>query len=278
VSGGDGGDGGVGGRGGGHVRICAFHLDNRGVIDADGGNGGNGQRGSQGDYNDYYCQFVERDAAGGGGGGGGGGDAGDGGTVVIRFVVMIDEGEIHSNGGHGGAGGAAGGSRCDELVHPYGGLQVYHYGSPGCAPGEGGSGHGGYGGESDVGVMCGPTSHGEAGSAGADGALGVVDVGCTPVPEVPQAFALRQNAPNPFNPVTTIEYEVPFAGGRVLLEVFNAAGRRVRTLVDCVQNPSVQSVTWRGLDDDGQRVPSGVYFYRLSAPGYENTKRMLLLK
>jgi hypothetical protein len=91
-------------------------------------------------------------------------------------------------------------------------------------------------------------------------------------------FGLKQNTPNPFNPATTISYVVPAGGADVRLEIFDLRGRRVRTLVDCFQIGGPQSVRWHGLSDEGERVPSGVYFYRLAAAGQEDMKKMLLLK
>lgn len=97
----------------------------------------------------------------------------------------------------------------------------------------------------------------------------------------PVAYANRlANAyPNPFNPTTTIEYGIASAG-RVSLRIYNAAGQLVRTLVDEEQAPRPEgfSVTWNGKDDRGQSAASGVYFYRLTAKGFERTKKLVLLK
>ncbi len=113
-----------------------------------------------------------------------------------------------------------------------------------------------------------------------DLAFGIETTHGTGVPEdeVPEGFGLRQNVPNPFNPVTTIAYEVPAGGGRVTLQVFDVGGRLVATLVDGAEPEGERSVTWRGVDEEGRELPSGVYFYRLVAPGYETTRKMLLLK
>jgi hypothetical protein len=89
---------------------------------------------------------------------------------------------------------------------------------------------------------------------------------------------LRQNYPNPFNPVTTIRYQVKTAGP-VTLKVYNVAGQLVRTLVDeTVEAGRVYEVTWRGQNDAGHDVSSGVYFYKLVASDYVETKKMVLLK
>jgi hypothetical protein len=97
----------------------------------------------------------------------------------------------------------------------------------------------------------------------------------------PVAFAntLDDNYPNPFNPTTTIKYSIASAG-RVSLKVYNAAGQLVRTLVDEEQAPTAEgfSVTWDGASNTGEKVASGVYFYRLTANEFSQTKKMVLLK
>ena len=94
---------------------------------------------------------------------------------------------------------------------------------------------------------------------------------------VPRTFALRQNAPNPFNPVTVISYQLP-REVRVRIEVFDIAGKLVATLVDEDQTPGVKSVTWDGTNADGEKVASGVYMYRMSAGDHTSRKMMVLLK
>jgi hypothetical protein len=102
-----------------------------------------------------------------------------------------------------------------------------------------------------------------------------------PVGIDPVAYADRlENAyPNPFNPATTITYSIASAG-RVSLKVYNAAGQLVRTLVDEDQSPRPEgfTVTWDGLGDRGGRAASGVYFCKLTAREFSQTKKMVLLK
>jgi len=97
----------------------------------------------------------------------------------------------------------------------------------------------------------------------------------TPLPE---RFALRQNAPNPFNPSTMIRYEVPIGGGVVRLEIFDARGRLVRRLVDGPQPAGCHRIVWRGEDVAGQLVATGIYFCRLRAPGYDGRLKMSLVR
>jgi len=94
----------------------------------------------------------------------------------------------------------------------------------------------------------------------------------------PRSLGLRQNVPNPFNPSTRIEYDVPSGGARVRLDIYDVAGRRVRTLVSGRQSAGNKQVEWDGRTDAGTAVPSGVYFYRLSANGRVETRRMVLAK
>jgi hypothetical protein len=91
-------------------------------------------------------------------------------------------------------------------------------------------------------------------------------------------WALSQNFPNPFNPVTTIRYDVRAGGGQVSLRVFDVSGRLVRTLVDGHEVEGSKAVTWNGTNDRGQSVASGIYFYRMAAPGFTETKKMVLLR
>lgn len=112
--GGDGGDGGAGGKGGGHVKIYAYHLDDHGIIHADGSPAKNGKPGEDGEYYAYPKPFESRDFTGGGGGGGAGGDGGDGGTVDIRYVNLSSLGTYHANGGASGYGGDGGDAQYNQ--------------------------------------------------------------------------------------------------------------------------------------------------------------------
>jgi len=98
------------------------------------------------------------------------------------------------------------------------------------------------------------------------------------VDEVPAAAArLEANYPNPFNPTTRIAFNLTRSGA-VKLEVFDLRGRLVRTLVNGNLGADEHVVTWHGRDDNGSQVASGVYLYRLSAPGFEESRRMVLMK
>jgi hypothetical protein len=97
-------------------------------------------------------------------------------------------------------------------------------------------------------------------------------------PNLPSVSGLMQNHPNPFNPTTTIAYDVATAG-HVTVEVYDVSGRLVRRLVNTHKDAGRHEVSWDGRDMRGSSVHTGVYFYRMNAPGYQSpAKKMLLLK
>jgi len=88
----------------------------------------------------------------------------------------------------------------------------------------------------------------------------------------PLEFALNQNYPNPFNPSTTITFLIP-RSGEVSLRIFNLLGEEVTTLVTGIREAGTHTVQW---DATGQ--PSGVYFYRLRAGEFVETRKLVLLR
>ncbi len=99
---------------------------------------------------------------------------------------------------------------------------------------------------------------------------------------LPTVFALEQNYPNPFNPSTSIRYQLPEAS-MVNISVYNVLGQKVTTITSEFQTAGFYSILWKGNDDKGQRVSSGLYLYHLdamSASGkkFTSTKKMLLVK
>ncbi len=100
----------------------------------------------------------------------------------------------------------------------------------------------------------------------------------TPSAVAPAAKAtLDQNVPNPFNPSTTITYQID-RPGTIRLDIYDARGRHILTLAEGVASAGVQSVSWNGTDRNGRTVASGVYFYQLRTAETTLTKRMVLLK
>ena len=95
---------------------------------------------------------------------------------------------------------------------------------------------------------------------------------------LPTTFALGQNAPNPFNPATTIAFEVPADAGLVTLSIFDVSGRKVRTLEQGNLAPGRYSRTWQGRDDSGRHISSGVYFYKLTGNGFTETRKMVVVQ
>ena len=95
----------------------------------------------------------------------------------------------------------------------------------------------------------------------------------TPVSnQVPENFALAQNYPNPFNPATTIKFDIAKTS-LVNLTIFNIAGREIEVLANRTMNPGSYSLNW-----DAGRFSSGIYFYRLTAGDFVQTKKMMLIK
>jgi len=94
---------------------------------------------------------------------------------------------------------------------------------------------------------------------------------------VPTVFRLYQNHPNPFNPQTTIRFDLPRAA-QVSVRIYDVRGQLVNRLVDRTFPPGVHSVVWDGATSTGGRAASGVYFYELKTTGFRDVKKMLLLK
>jgi hypothetical protein len=96
-------------------------------------------------------------------------------------------------------------------------------------------------------------------------------------PTAPAASFLAQNFPNPFNPTTKIAFGLA-APANVSLRIYDAAGRLVRVLVDEARPAGNYSELWDGLDSRGAAVASGIYFYRLTAGSFTETRKMALLR
>ncbi|MFC1539409.1 right-handed parallel beta-helix repeat-containing protein [Candidatus Latescibacterota bacterium] len=97
--------------------------------------------------------------------------------------------------------------------------------------------------------------------------------------QVPGSFMLYQNAPNPFNPLTTIEYAIPAGKSEyVILNVYDIRGALVRTLVDHIGSPGIHSVVWDGTDESGNNVSSGIYIYMLQAGEFRKSNKMILMR
>jgi hypothetical protein len=136
-------------------------------------------------------------------------------------------------------------------------------------------------------TICTPLGTKISGAVDADPAL------CTPPPAflvldrtvvaedqvlVPQRFDMSQNFPNPFNPVTTIMYGVPSPGAQVEIVIYDVTGRRVVDLVRAHRTPGRYRMTWDGHNSRGEQVASGVYFIRMRAGAFVETRKLHLLR
>jgi FlgD Ig-like domain len=99
----------------------------------------------------------------------------------------------------------------------------------------------------------------------------------SPVPSHSMVAELKANYPNPFNPRTTIAFELA-SSQSVRLSVYSLDGRLVRHLADGVRGEGSHEVLWDGLDNRGSAVPSGTYFYRLQAGSVDQTRSMVLVR
>jgi len=95
--------------------------------------------------------------------------------------------------------------------------------------------------------------------------------------KIPSAYALAQNFPNPFNPSTTIRFDMR-EKGFMTLRIYNVAGRLVRTLVEGVKDAGSYNVAWDGMNDRGGAVASGIYFYKMETANWNMTKKMVMLR
>ena len=95
--------------------------------------------------------------------------------------------------------------------------------------------------------------------------------------EVPSNISLYQNYPNPFNPTTEIGFELS-KEGYVELNIYDATGKLVKTLIDGEKEAAYHTVYWNGTNNAGKALPSGVYVYTLKAGEYSESKTMILLK
>jgi hypothetical protein len=94
---------------------------------------------------------------------------------------------------------------------------------------------------------------------------------------IPDEFALYNNYPNPFNPITNIKYDIPEVAD-VRLEIYNIAGQRIRTLVQGQHEPGRYKVQWAAKNDYGRPVASGMYIYRIRAGDFVSVKKLVLMK
>jgi hypothetical protein len=94
---------------------------------------------------------------------------------------------------------------------------------------------------------------------------------------VPGTYKLAQNFPNPFNPSTIIQYELP-RESHVKLDIFDVKGKYIRSLIDNKEVAGTHNVQWNSQDRQGRKVPNGVYFYTITTNDFTQTKKMIFIK
>ena len=104
----------------------------------------------------------------------------------------------------------------------------------------------------------------------------VTSVNESPVGSISE-IALSSIETNPFNPRTTIQYDLPISGN-VRVIIYNVAGQEVKRLVNSAQEAGYHSVVWNGTNVSGAKAAAGIYFYQIQTGGFVRTKKMLLLK
>ena len=95
--------------------------------------------------------------------------------------------------------------------------------------------------------------------------------------QLPHAFNLYNNYPNPFNPVTTLRYDLP-EDALVNITIYDIMGRIVRTLINSQQNAGFKSIQWNATNDAGSPLSAGLYLYKIQADYLVQTRKMVLLK
>ena len=95
--------------------------------------------------------------------------------------------------------------------------------------------------------------------------------------EVPNQLILHHNYPNPFNPVTTLRYDLP-EDAMVSITIYDMMGRIVKTMVNVDQTAGHKSIQWNATNNVGQPVSAGLYLYTIEAGEFRQTKKMVLLK
>jgi hypothetical protein len=95
--------------------------------------------------------------------------------------------------------------------------------------------------------------------------------------DIPIVYKVHQNHPNPFNPVTTLQYDLP-EDGLVNITIYDMIGRVVNTLVNGSQTAGYKSIQWNATNNIGQPVSAGLYLYTIEAGEFRQTKKMVLLK
>jgi len=93
----------------------------------------------------------------------------------------------------------------------------------------------------------------------------------------PMKYILKDNYPNPFNPTTTLHYDLP-EDALVNITIYDMMGRQVKTLINQTKNAGYKSVIWDATNDYGKPVSAGIYLYQIQSNGFIQTRKMLLVE
>jgi len=102
-------------------------------------------------------------------------------------------------------------------------------------------------------------------------------VGIADGDEIPSGYKVHQNHPNPFNPVTTLRYDLP-QDAMVNITIYDMMGRVIKTMVNNQQNAGFKSIQWNATNDEGKPASAGLYLYTIQAGDFRQSKKMVLLK
>ena len=94
---------------------------------------------------------------------------------------------------------------------------------------------------------------------------------------IPVTFALHQNFPNPFNPITILTYDLPIKN-HITLIIYDLNGRKVKVLFNEIQSAGKHSIEWDGKNEKGESVSAGMYIYTLKTLDHILKKKMIVLK
>ena len=122
------------------------------------------------------------------------------------------------------------------------------------------------------GMYCVPSENGPFNLTISENVLNLLDNA-----DLPNQYALLPNYPNPFNPQTTIDYQIPEAG-HVTIDIFDLRGQKIRSLINQNINAGYHSVVWDGNDESANPISSGVYLYRILTDEFVNTRKMILMR
>ena len=115
------------------------------------------------------------------------------------------------------------------------------------------------------------------GESAASNVFTTIAVSCDDETDIPSVTTLKGNYPNPFNPETNISFSLS-AEVNLHIDIYNIKGQKVKSLVDDIYQAGEYNIIWKGNDDNGNNVGSGIYFYRMQAGEYVRVRKMVMMK